>query len=119
MNQLEMHMIRPRITARLKAAGYLPTRQSSYKKWSRGRGDNVWFGKRQIRTNLGNEGASIIRDIAGAPNGSVCAAQQGKFDSWYTDGYKSYGNAAIAETRQTRIDSFYTNGYLNWGAGTR
>ena len=95
MNDLKMADIKLGIMDRLIRAGYLPEQQARYVKWSRGRADCAWFAKHVIRTTANSEASAIIRRIAGAPNGSVSELQKGKFDSWYTDGYRSRGTAAI------------------------
>ena len=91
----QMEDIRPRIELALEYAGYVFLQQSAYGKWSKGRGQNVWFSKQVVRTNIKTQGSEIVKAIAGAPNGSVSEAQQGSFDSWYTDGYTSRGTAAL------------------------
>ncbi len=92
---LHMHEIKPRIVAALTQAGYTRVQQTSYVKWTKGRGQNVWFAQQVVRTNHNTDAAAIVRKVAGAPQGSVSEAQQGRFDSWYTDGYRSRGTAAI------------------------
>jgi len=95
MSDLIMHEIKPKIVNALEADGYKFIQQQSYQKWTKGRNNNVWFSKQIIRATKNIEGAKIVKNIAGVPNGSVSEEQQGKFDCWYTDGYKSYGSAAI------------------------
>ena len=95
MNCLKMEDIKLRIMDRLIKAGYLPEQQKSYVKWSKSRADCAWFAKHEIRTTINNEASAIIRRIAGAPNGDAFESQQGKIDSWYTDGYRGSAIAAI------------------------
>lgn len=95
MNHLKMADIKLIIMDKLIQAGYLPEHQDCYVKWSKGRGDCAWFSKQVIRATINNEASAIIRRIAGTPNGSVSEAQQGNYDSWYTDGYLGRGTAAI------------------------
>jgi len=95
MNQLQMKIIKPRIEENLEAAGYKFVQQQSYEKWTRGRNDCVWFAKQIVRATKNTEGAQIVEGVAGVPNGSVSEAQQHTQDSWYTDGYRSRGTAAI------------------------
>jgi hypothetical protein len=87
--------IKPKIMGELTQVGHLPEQQAFYVKWSKGRGDGAWFSKRVIRTTTNKEASEIVRGIAGAPNGSVSEAQQGKYDSWYTDGYRGGDTATI------------------------
>jgi len=95
MNCLKMEDIKLGIMDSLIQAGYLPVRESSYVKWSKGRANCACLSKHVIRTTINSEASEIIRRIAGAPNGSVSELQQDKFDSWYTDGYRSRGTAAV------------------------
>ena len=95
MSYLEMHSIKPKVVRELEAAGYKFVQQQSYQKWTTGRNNCVWISKNIIRATKNIEGAEIIKKIAGVPNGSVSEAQQGKYDCWYTDGYKGRGTAAI------------------------
>lgn len=92
---LQMHTIKPRIVAALTKAGYTRVQQTSYEKWTKGRGQNVWIAKQVVRASRNTEAATLVRKAAGTPQGSVSEAQQGSFDSWYTDGYRSRGTAAI------------------------
>ena len=89
MNCLKMDDIKLGIMDRLVQAGYIQEHQTNYVKWSKGHSDCAWFAKHTIRTTINNEASAIIRSIAGAPNGSVPELQQGKFESWYTDGQNS------------------------------
>jgi hypothetical protein len=95
MNQLQMKIIKPKIVDVLEARGYKFIQQQSYEKWTRGRNKNVWFSKQIVRATINTEGTQIVKSIAGIPNGSVSEAQQQTQDSWYTDGYRSRGTAAI------------------------
>jgi len=95
MSELKMHDVKTKIVHELEANGYNLIQQQSYQKWTRGRNNNVWFSKRIIRATKNVEGADIVKRFAGNPNGSVSENQQGKFACWYTDGYRSYGTAAI------------------------
>ena len=90
-----MHGVKNKIVHELEATGYKFVQQQSYQIWTKGRNNNVWFSKRIIRATKNVEGSEIVQRIAGIPNGSVSEDQQGKFDCWYTDGYRSYGTAAI------------------------
>jgi len=92
---LKMIEIQPRIEAALKGAGYTYVQQSAYGKRTNGRAQNVWISKQVVRAGVNTRGAEIVRGIAGVPNGSVGEAQQGNYDSWYTDGYRGRGTAAI------------------------
>ena len=92
---MKMIELRPRIEVALKASGFTLVEQSSYTKWTKGRGNNVWFSKQVFRVLKGTEAADIVRRIAGKPNGSVSEKQQPYQDAWYTDGYRSRGTAAI------------------------
>ena len=93
MNQ--MQDIKPRIEDALNCAGYEHRISGNRDKWHRARADNVWFDQQVVRADKGTQGAAIVRAIAGKPNGSATEEQQDRFDSWYTDGYRSYGTAAI------------------------
>ena len=95
MPELKMHEIKTKIVKELEDAGYKFIQQQSYQKLTKGRNNNVWFSKQIIRATKNVEGAEIVKCIAGTPNGSVSEEQQEKFDCWYTDGYRSYGSAAI------------------------
>ena len=95
MTGIKMDEIKPKILRKLEDAGYKFVQQQCYEKWIKGRNDCVWFSKQVARATKGNEGSLIIQSIAGQMNGSVSENQQGKFDSWYTDGYKGRGTAAI------------------------
>ncbi len=94
MNYLKMEDIKVRIMDGLIQAGFTPVRESSYVKWSKGRSNFACLSNHLIRTTINSEASGIIRRIAGAPNGSAAELQQGKFDSWYTDGYKSFETTA-------------------------
>jgi hypothetical protein len=87
--------IKPKIEAALEKAGYTRIQQTSRVKYHKARCNNVWFDQKVIRADRNTKGAEIVLGIAGAPNGSVTEAQAGRFDSWYTDSYPSYGSAAI------------------------
>ena len=88
--------IKPKIVAALKAAGYTrDPNQQCHEKWCLARANNVWFNKRIVRANAGTSSAKLVRKIAGRPNGSATIEQQDRFDSWYTDGYRSRGTAAL------------------------
>ena len=95
MPELKMHEIKNKIVKELEDAGYKFIQQQRYQKWTKGRNNNVWFAKQIIRATKNVEGAEIVKRIAGTPDGSVSEEQRGKFDCWYTDGYRSYGTAVI------------------------
>ena len=95
MPELKMHDVKNKIVNELENAGYKFIQQQCYQKWTKGRNNNVWFSKKIIRATKNVEGSEIIKRIVGKPNGSVSEEQQGKFDCWYTYGYRSYGSAAI------------------------
>ena len=92
---LEMSIIKPKIVRELERTGYKFVQQQCYQKWTKGRADCVWIAKQVVRTTKNTDGAKIVFKIAGSTNGSVSEAQQGKYDCWYTDGYKGRGTAAI------------------------
>ncbi len=88
--------IKPKIVAALEAAGYTLVQLKSKQKYHKARCNNVWFDRRRVmRADVGTEGAEICRRIAGEPNGGCTIEQQGRFDSWFTDGYRGKGTAAI------------------------
>ena len=95
MHHLQMKTIKPKIVEVLEAAGYKFIQQQCSEKWTRDRNNCVWFSKQVVRATSNTNSSDIIRGVAGVANGSVSKAQQGKFDSWYTDGYRSRGTAAI------------------------
>lgn len=95
MNCLKMEDIKLVIIDSLIQAGYTPVREPSYVKWSKGRANCACLSTHLIRTTVNSEASEIIRRIAGAPNGSDSESQQGKLDSWYTDGYQCCDTAAI------------------------
>lgn len=88
MNKIKMAQIKLPIMDRLVQAGYIPVKRGRYVRWSRGRCDNVWFAKQVIHANSNNKGSTIVRTIAGEPNGNAPKDQQGIKDVWYTDGYR-------------------------------
>ena len=92
---ITMDGIKPRLVAALKKAGYLFVQQSAYEKWTKGRNQSVWIGGRQVRATRNTKGADLVCKIMGVPNGSVSEEQQERVVSWYTDGYRSRGSAAI------------------------
>ena len=92
---LKMDDIRLGIMDRLVQAGYSPEQQSCCVKWSKDSADCAWISRHVIRTTINGEASAIIRGFIGAPNGSAAELQQDKFDSWYTDGYKSSDTAAV------------------------
>ncbi len=92
---LRMSDIKPCLVEALTHAGYVRVQQSAYDKWTKGRGENVWIHLNVVRANGNTPGAELVRSVAGMPNGSVSEAQQGTQDSWYTDGYRGRGTAAI------------------------
>ena len=95
MNFLKMEDIKLRIMDSLLQAGFSPVQESGYVKWSKGRNNFACLSKHLIRTTINSEASEIIRRVAGAPNGGAAELQQGNFDSWYTDGYKSRETAAV------------------------
>ena len=86
------------IMDRLVQAGYFPVQRGRYVRWSRGRGDNVWFAKQVIHANSNHRGSAIVRAIAGEPDGSFSKGPQCTQDIWYTDGYRGqkYGNDLLS-----------------------
>jgi hypothetical protein len=94
---LEMSVIKPKIFSEIESVGYKLVQQQCYQKWTKGRADCVWISKQIVRATKNVDGAKIVLKIAGSPNGSVSEAQKGKYDCWYTDGYKGRGTAAIYE----------------------
>ena len=95
MSCLKMHVIKLRIMDSLVQAGYSPEQQDSYVKWSKGRADCAWIAGHEIRANINSEASAIIHSIAGTPNGNDLESQKGKYDSWYTDGYRCRATTAI------------------------
>ncbi len=95
MHHLQIKTIKPKIVGVLGAAGYKFIQQQCYERWTRDRNNCVWFSKQVVRATSNTISSDIIRGVAGVADRSVSEAQQGKYDSWYTDGYRSRGTATI------------------------
>ncbi|MDC1286730.1 hypothetical protein N8198_02465 [Gammaproteobacteria bacterium] len=88
MGNIKMARIKLPIMDRLVKAGYLPAQQGRYVKWSRSNCDYVWFGRKEIQASSNNQGAAIVKSLAGKPDNRLSDDQYGAQDVWYTDGYR-------------------------------
>jgi len=76
---------------RLVQSGYTPVQEGRNVRWTRGKCDNVWIGKKVIQANSNNKGAAIIKLIVGEPSASAYKERQGMQDVWYTDNFRGSG----------------------------